>query len=115
MNPGILFGWFPILGLAAGLARARYPRLPLIVAALIVLAYGAYLLSSGIWAARCWDCAYGTQGIRSDAFLVGAVFFGVLAAATLIGIALGARLTVVLRKLFGTVRELREGDGRAAD
>ncbi|MBI4571491.1 MAG: hypothetical protein HY723_06035 [Chloroflexi bacterium] len=114
MNPGLLFAALPVLGVVMGLAGARYRRLPLLAACFVAAAYGVYLASAGVWAATCWDCRVGVSQTRNDILLVSAVFFGLVAFATLVGVALGARLVVVLRQLSRTIGELRHGGGEQA-
>ncbi len=109
MNPGLLFSWLPVIGIVIGLLRVRFRRLPWIVAGTVAAAYLLYLAASGIYAARCWDCSGDVTSTRGDSFLVGILFFGLLLVVTLAGIALGARLTVVLGRLFGAARDVRDG------
>lgn len=111
---GMLFGALPVLGILAGLAGMRYRRLPLFAAGIVVAAYGVYLASAGIWAATCWDCRVGLSQTRNDFLLVSAIFTGLVAFTTLVGVALGARLSVVLRRLSRTIGELRHGGGEQA-
>ncbi len=108
MNIGALFAVIPLIGVAVGLARARFPRAPFIFAALVVVVYALSTAGFGIWAATCWDCR--SEGSpRSDLFIFVVVFIGGLMAATmLIGVWLGARLTTMLQRLRVTWRELRD-------
>ena len=108
MNIGTLLGIIPLLGVLAGLARARFPRAPFVVAGLVVTAYALYMAAVGIFAAQCWDCRGGLGTTRGDGFIASAIFFGLIAVTTLIGIWLGARLATVLGRLLRTFRELRE-------
>ncbi len=107
MNPALLFGWLPLIGVAIGLARARFPRLPLIATAMLVAVYVAYTAATGVYAATCWDCE-SFNGTRGESFQVVAFFFGIMLAIALAGVWLGARLTVVLGRLFAAVRDLRD-------
>jgi hypothetical protein len=109
MNPGLLFSWLPILGIIIGLLRVRFRRLPWIAAGLVVLAYLLYFAAYGTYAAQCWSCEGGLSETRGDMLLIAGMFFGLMLALTLAGIALGARLTVLLARLFHTVHELRNG------
>ena len=109
MNPGLLFSWLPIFGIIVGALRVRYRRLPWIVSGLLVAAYLLYLASYGTYAARCWDCSGDAASTRGDSFLVATLFFGLMVVLTLAGIALGARLTILLGRLSRTVHELRKG------
>ncbi len=109
MNPGLLFSWLPVIGIVIGLLRVRFRRLPWIVAGLVFVAYLLYLAASGTYAARCWDCSGDVTATRGDSFLVGILFFGLILTVTLAGIALGARLTVVLGRLLGAARDVRDG------
>ena len=43
MNPAFIFGWLPLIGVVIGLARARFPRLPLIATGVLVVLYAAYV------------------------------------------------------------------------
>ena len=113
MNPTLIFGWLPVIGVLIGLARARFPRLPWIAAALLVAAYAAYVGAIGIYASRCWDCG-SFNGTRGESFQVAAFFFGVMLAITLAGVWLGARLTVVVGRLVAAARELRDATRRDA-
>ena len=36
MNPALILLWLPLIGVAIGLARARFPRLPLIATAVLI-------------------------------------------------------------------------------
>jgi hypothetical protein len=108
MNPGLLFSWLPIAGIIIGLMRVRFRRLPWIAAGLVVLAYLLYFAAYGTYAAQCWSCAGGLSETRGDMLLIAGLFFGLMLALTLAGIALGARLTVLLARLFHTVDELRK-------
>jgi hypothetical protein len=105
----MVFAALPVLGVVMGLSGARYRRLPLLAACFVAAAYGVYVASAGIWAATCWDCRAGVNQTRNDVLLASAVFFGLVAVTTLVGVALGARLTVVLRRLSRTIGELRHG------
>ena len=110
MNPGILFGWLPVIGIAVGLARLRFPRLPWIATGLLVGAYLTYMAAFGAYAGQCWSCSGVADGdTRGDTFFVSAIFFGILLATTLLGIWLGARLTVVFGRVMSAARDLREG------
>ncbi len=108
---GTLVSVLPLLGVVAGLARAKFRRVPVVAAGLVALAYGVYMAAVGVWAVRCWDCR-GLSETRGEALTAAALFFGLIAAATLLGIWLGARLTVVLQRLLHTLRELRGAAGR---
>lgn len=108
MNPGFLLAWLPLIGVVIGLLRARFPRLPLIATGVLVVLYGVYVASTGIYAATCWDCTSRLSGSRGDAWLVSAFFLAVMLAITLAGVWLGARLTVVLGRLVDAARDLRE-------
>jgi uncharacterized membrane protein len=119
MTPALIFGWLPVIGVIAGLSRARFARAPWIVAGVLVVAYLIYMAALGVYAGRCWDCD-GLSGTRGETFNVGAIFFGIMLATTMLAIWLGARLTVVLGRLFGAARDVRDGlrergDGRHAD
>lgn len=107
MNIGALFAVIPLLAVIVGLSRVKFPRAPIIAAALIAGAYVAATASIGVWAATCWDCR-ANAGPRSDVLTVFAVLFGILTAGTLTGIWLGARMVTMLRRLLVTARELRE-------
>jgi hypothetical protein len=116
MNPAILVGWLPIMGVVLGLLRVWRPRLPVIAAVALSALYLIALAVYGVWAARCWDCGAGAA--RSDALLLFALFFGLIVGATLLGIWLGARLTVVVPRLLGSARDVRDaarGDGPPAN
>jgi hypothetical protein len=107
MNIATLVAILPVLGILAGLSRARYRRAPFIAAGVIVLAYALYIGSIAIWAANCWDCRGGLGETRSDGLFVSAVFFGLIGGTTLLGVWLGARLVTMLQRLRRTWRELR--------
>ncbi len=108
MNPAFIFGWLPLIGVGIGLGRARFPRLPLIATGVLVVLYAAYVASTGIYAATCWDCTSRLSGSRGDAWLVSAFFLAIMVAITLAGVWLGARLTVVLGRLVDAARDLRD-------
>ncbi len=110
MDIGIFLAALPVLGILAGLARAKYPRVPFVVAGLVAAAYALFMVALGIWAAMCWNCR-GLSETRADIYLVSAIFFGLLTVTTLLGIWLGARLVTMLQRLRLTWRELRGGDG----
>jgi len=107
VNLGALFGFIPVLGILAGLARAKFPRAPYIAAGIVLGVYGLALVVIGSWAGRCWDCR-GLSETRSDVFLVAAIWLGLIAFTTLLGIWLGARMTTMLGRLLHTARELRD-------
>ena len=109
MNPGLLFSWLPVLGIIVGMLRVRFRRLPWIAAAVVVIAYLLYLAAFGAYAAMCWDCEGDVTAARGDSFLVSMLFLGVMLVVTLAGIALGARLTILLGRVSRTVNELRKG------
>ena len=107
MNIGALFAVIPLIGVAAGLARAKFPRAPFVFAVLVVVVYGLSMAAFGVWAATCWDCR--SEGSpRGDVFTVFAFLFGIMAVTMLIGVWLGARLTTMLQRLRVTWRELRD-------
>ena len=105
MNVIAVLGWLPILGVAAGLTRAKFRRLPLIAAAIAVVAYLVLVASYAAWAAPCWDCKAGLSETRGDAVMIVSMFFGVYLALTLVGIWLGARFSGALARFIGTLRE----------
>jgi len=109
MNPGLLFSWLPIFGIIIGLLRVRFRRLPWIVAGIVVAAYLLYLAAYGTYAARCWGCSGDAATTRGDSFLVATLFLGLVLIVTLAGIALGARLTILLGRLSRTVSDVRDG------
>ncbi len=47
------------LGLGSGLAKSRFRALPAVVVGAMVVIYLAGVSSATLWAAECWDCAYG--------------------------------------------------------
>ena len=96
--------WLPLAGVIAGLARAKFRRLPLIAAAIAVAAYVALVASYGGWAATCWDCQAGLSETRGQAAQIIAMFFGVHLLLTLAGIWLGARFSSAGARLIGTLR-----------
>ena len=110
MNPGLIFGWLPIIGIVAGLMRLRFPRAPLIATGVLVAAYLIYLAALGAYAGQCWSCRGVADGdTRGDTFFVAAIFFGILLVTTLLGVWLGARLTVVFGRVISAAHDLREG------
>ena len=109
MNPGLLFSWLPLLGIVIGALRVRFRRLPWIVAGVAVAAYLLYLAAYGAYAARCWDCSGDAASTRGDSFLVATLFLGLILIVTLAGIALGARLTILLGRLSRAVHDVRDG------
>jgi hypothetical protein len=117
MTFNMLLGAIPLLGVIAGLARVKYPRVPFVTAGLVVVAYGISMAVAGVWAAQCWDCR-GMNETRGDFFILAAFFLGLIAFTMLLGIWLGARLVTVLHRLLQTWRELRgdtsDGDSGAA-
>ena len=110
MNIGALFAVIPLIGVAAGLARAKFPRAPFIFAVLVVACCGLAAAAFGSWAATCWNCR-SAGSPRSDIFPVFAFLFGIMSATTLIGVWLGARLMTMLQRLRVTWRELRDVTG----
>jgi len=102
-----VLGWLPVVGVAAGLTRAKFRRLPLMVAALAVAAYLITMVSFAVWAAPCWDCKAGLSETRGDVVIIFSMFFGVYLALTLVGIWLGARFSGSLARLIATFREAR--------
>ena len=113
MNIATLIAILPVLGIIAGLARARYRRAPYIAAGIVVAVYVLYIGSIAIWAANCWDCRGGLGETRSDGLYVSTIFFGLIGGTTLLGVWLGARLVTMLQRLRQTWRELR-GTSRGA-
>ena len=107
MTIATLVAILPVLGIIAGLSRARYRRAPFLAAGFIVLAYAVYIGSIAIWAANCWDCRGGLGETRSDGLYVSTIFFGLIGGTTLLGVWLGARLVTMLQRLRRTWRELR--------
>ena len=107
MNLASLVAILPVLGIMAGLLRARYRRAPFIAAGVVVLVYVLYVGSIAIWASTCWDCRGGLGETRSDGLYVSTVFFGLIGGTTLLGVWLGARLVTMLERLRRTWRELR--------
>ncbi len=108
MNPGLILAWLPVAGILIGLLRVRYRRVPWIVAGVVVAAYALYLAAFGAWASRCWSCSGDVTATRGDSFIVSVIILGLTAVVMLAGIALGARLTVVLGRLFGAARDVRD-------
>ncbi len=117
MTFNMLLGAIPLLGVIAGLARVKFPRVPFVAAGLVVAAYGISRAVAGVWAAQCWDCR-GMNETRGDFFILAAFFLGLIAVTMLLGIWLGARLVTVLQRLRQTWRELRgdtsDGDSSTA-
>ena len=107
MTIATLVAILPVLGIMAGLLRARYRRAPFLAAGFIVLVYAVYIGSIAIWAANCWDCRGGLGETRSDGLYVLTIFFGLIGGTTLLGVWLGARLVTMLQRLRRTWRELR--------
>ena len=105
MNVIAVLGWLPITGVVAGLARAKFRRLPLIAVAIAVVAYAVLVASYAVWAAPCWDCKAGLSETRGDAVMIVSMFFGVYLALTLVGIWLGARFSGALARFISTLRE----------
>lgn len=88
-----------LLGLAAGAVRPWAKILPWVTSALAVLGYGVVLAVVGIWAARCWDCRYGTEDTREFAFFAWTILGGAWAAALLAGTWIGVACSTLFRKL----------------
>ena len=109
MNPGLLFSGLPVLGVIVGALRVRYPRLPWIVAGVLLVVYLLYLVAFGTYAATCWDCTGDSSITRGDNFIVTTILLSLILLVTLASIALGARLTIVLGRLSRTMSELRRG------
>ena len=81
-----------VLGLLIGSLRSRMPLIPYVYGIVIILAYAALVMYAGISAARCWTCnGGGADDTRGFGFAVVAVYFGVLALVSLVGIGLGSR------------------------
>jgi hypothetical protein len=112
VNIGTLFYLLPIVGVLTGFAAIRYRRVPWLAAGAVLGVFVLYVASAGIWAATCWDCDVGASDTRADILYLSAVFFAIVTAVSLAGIALGARLATMLGRLSRTIRELR---GRDAD
>lgn len=110
-----LLGWLPVLGVAAGLARVKVRRLPLIAAGIAVVAYVILVASYAGWAAQCWDCQAGGSDSRGEAMQIIAMFFGLYLALTLAGIWLGARFSGTAARFIATLREANStfGAGRS--
>jgi hypothetical protein len=107
MSVIVILGWLPVIGVAAGLARARFRRAPWIAAGVVVLAYLVLVGSYGGYAATCWDCSTPVSRSRGDSFYSTAILFGVYLALTLLGIVLGARFSSAVGRLIATFREAR--------
>ncbi len=119
MNPGLIFSSLPLIGIVIGLLRVRFRRLPCVAAGVVIVAYLLYLASFGIYAAQCWDCSGDFTATRGDSFMVSSLLLGLILLVTIAGIALGARFSVVLGRLFGAARDvrdsLRDRDGDVRD
>jgi uncharacterized membrane protein len=119
MNPGLIFSSLPLIGIVIGLLGARVRLLPWIAAGIVTVAYLLYLASFGIYAAQCWDCSGDFTATRGDSFMVSALLLGLMLLVTIAGIALGARFSVVLGRLVGAARDVRDSlrnrDGDARD
>jgi hypothetical protein len=108
MSAVLLFELLPVIGVGLGLAKAISARIPWAAAAFVIAAYSLFVVGTGVWTATCSDCTVGSgSDTRGDVFFVSAVFFGAVAATTLLGIWLGARMTTMLGRLRRTYRELR--------
>ena len=112
MTFGALLAALPLLGILAGVARVKFPRLPIVAAGLVAVSYGLYLAAVGTWAGICWECR-GVSQTRGDVFTVSAIFFGLIAFTTLLGVWLGARLVTMVQRLRRTWREVRDATGRS--
>jgi hypothetical protein len=89
----------PLLGILAGLGRAKYRLAPVVATAVIVLAYAALLTGVGIWARSCWNCTVGEasgEWTRQLDFALAVFFPGVLVIATVVGIWLAAWVSTAL-------------------
>jgi len=108
MNPGLIFSSLPLIGIFIGLLRVRFRRLPWIAVGIVIGAYLLYLASFGVYAAQCWDCSGDFTATRGDSFLVSTLLLGLILFVTITGIALGARFSVVLGRLVGAARDVRD-------
>ena len=116
MSPGLLFGWMPVIGIGLGLTRLRFRRVPWIASGLVIAAYLIYMAAFGVYAGRCWSCSGVRDGdTRGDTFYIAAVFFGIMLASTLLGIWLGARLTVVVGRLRDAARDMRNATRKRSE
>ena len=107
--------WWPfevaviLVFFAIGFSGIRFRRLPLIVGALLCLAYLILLVGYGIWAAMCPRCNEG-ELLREGWFGMVALVYGILLVVLLSIIGFGALVACIIR--WGILRATG-GPGRA--
>ena len=85
-----------VVSFAIGLSGIRFRRLPLIAGAILVVAYLALFVVSGIWAARCPNCVI-EEDHRASLWFGFMVIYGIFAALLLLMMSFGALAARVVR------------------
>jgi hypothetical protein len=94
---------------ATGLSGIRFRRLPLIVGALLCLAYLVFLVGYGIWTATCPRCNEG-ELLREGMFGMGALVYGIILVVLLSAIGFGV---LIARIVWWGILRATGGPGRA--
>lgn len=105
----LLLMTYALVPFAIDFSGIRFRRLPLIVGALLCLAYLVFLVGYGIWTAMCPRCNEG-ELLREGAFGMGALVYGILLVVLLSTIGFGALVARIAR--WGILRATG-GPGRA--
>jgi hypothetical protein len=87
-----------IFGLLAGSGRPRVRYAALVPSALVLVGYGTPALSTGLWAAPCWDRTYGTEDTRSSVYWAWLILGGAVGGAALAAIWAGAGIAALVRR-----------------
>jgi hypothetical protein len=88
-----------IFGLLFGL-RSRGRRMPtLALSVAIMVAYFILVLSMGIWAATCWDCAGYEEPSRGGVSVVYAAIGSIMTAVAVAATWVGAAIAALVRRL----------------
>lgn len=99
-----------VLGFLAGMSGTRYPKVPWIATAVMVLAYICLLAFLGSWASRCPGCYPSAETTRAQWVGI-AAYAGIFATLALIAIVwLGALASVGIRGALHWVRWMRAPD-----
>ena len=101
---------FAVVGFVAGLIGPRYPRVPWIATAGMVLGYFLLLAIVGVWASRCPGCFDDTEETRLAwlAIAAGMTFWLMLGLIAVVW--LGVAFNVLVRSALLWVRWSRAGD-----
>ena len=92
----------PVVGLTAGyvcgLWSGRVVSRQIVAISVVASAlYAAFMISTAVWAARCFNCHVGTEDSRESVLLMSAFIYGISFAGGLAGLWAGSLLGWALR------------------